>query len=330
MRLLQNTSCLCAFLLCFALTSPGEVQAEYKIGPEDVLQISFWQQPTLDQTVTVRRDGKITISIIGEITAAGLKPAELAKKIGERANYYNPAISQAAVTVLAFNSQKVYINGQVAQPGAYAFEELPDVWTLIKEAGGVAEMADLSKVTLIRGSKDAGRIITINIEKLVASGEFDDIPGLYPGDIVEVPRMPGGIAGSGLPSSGLPKADRERRNIIFVTGAVTRSGPINLEDGMDVLDALVMAGGTTVDADLSKVRVISKHQGYSSVMTIDLDKYSSEGTPRRYFLRAEDTIVLPRKTGGLFRVGWGTFRDLVAITATVVSTVVLVDQIGSR
>jgi protein involved in polysaccharide export with SLBB domain len=201
---------------------------------------------------------------------------------------------------------------------------LPNLWDFIKEAGGVKETADLSKVTLIRGTVDAGKIETIDIEQLVSSADFENIPQLHPGDIVEVPRTLGGIEGAGL-----PKPARERRNIAFITGSVVRSGPVALEQGMDVLDVIVMAGGPTIDADLKSVKVISKHDTYSSVMTIDLEKYSSEGTPRRYELQAEDTVVLPRRKGGIFRASWGTLRDMLAVTATVVSTVVLIDR-GTR
>jgi polysaccharide export outer membrane protein len=315
---------LSALILSVFVWIPVEAGiAEYTIGPEDVLQISFWQDAKLDQTVTVRRDGKVTISIIGEITAGGLTPSQLGQKIGERANLYNPAISQAAVTVLKYNSQKVFIIGQVLVPGAYAFEELPDAWTLIKEAGGVTELADLSKVTVIRGSVDAGKIETMNLEKLVSSGETDNIPQLYPGDVVEVPRMPEGMFGTGL-----PKVSRERRNIVYVTGAVGRPGPVNLDEEMDVLDAIVMGGGSIPTADLKRVKVVSKSSDYSSVMTINLERYAEIGAPRRYVLRPEDTVVLPEKKLGFFRgAGWGTLRDLIAVTASVISTVVLIDRL---
>jgi len=296
---------------------------EYVIGPEDILEISFWQDPALNQSATVRSDGKITVSLIGEITAAGLTPSELAKKIGDRANYYNPAISQASVTVTSYNSQKVFINGQVQRQGAYAFEVLPNVWELVKEAGGITEFADLSRVTIIRGTENAGKIETVNLENLVSKGKIDDIPKLNPGDIVEVPRMPGGISGTGL-----PKESTERRNVVFVTGAVGMASAVTIEADMDVLDAIVMSGGSTPDADLSKVKVISKHEGYSSVLQIDLERYMETGQPRRYVLKPEDTVVLPHKKTSFFRLGWGTFRDIIAVAASVISTYVLVERVN--
>lgn len=321
---LSGRNLVVGLTLLFAIWASVDVcHAEYIIGPEDQLQISFWQDPTLDQVVTVRRDGKITVSIIGEITAGGLTASQLGQKIGERANFHNPAISQAAVTVIQYNSQKVFINGQVQNPGPYAFEELPDVWTLIKEAGGVTESADLSKVTVIRGSVDAGKIETVNLQRLISTGQYGRIPNLHPGDIVEVPVMPVGLLGTGL-----PKESRERRNIVYVTGAVNRPGPVNLEEGMDVLDAVVMGGGSTPGANLKKVKVVSKHEEYSSVMTIDLERYARIGAPRRYVLRPEDTVVIPQRESGFFRLGWGTFRDIVAVSASVISTVVLIDRLG--
>jgi polysaccharide export outer membrane protein len=312
-----------AFSIILVVAVAVPLHAEYTIGPQDVLQISFWQQPALDQTVTVRADGKITISIIGEIAAAGLTPPDLARKIGERANYHNPAISQAAVTVIGYFSQKVFINGQVLRPGPYAFEELPDIWTLIKEAGGITPFADLSKVTLIRGSKDAGRIESINVDNLVAAGKYDDIPKLNPGDIVEIPALVGGMTGAGL-----PKSETSRLNLVFVTGAVARPGPVNLDEHTDVLDVIILSGGSTADADLENVRVISKQESYSSVMTVDIEKYAASGAPRRYILKPEDTVVIPRKKGNALWIGWGTFRDVIAVTASVLSAVALVDRMG--
>jgi polysaccharide biosynthesis/export protein len=120
-------------LLTFASLASAE---EYVIGAEDQLQISFWQDPTLNQQVVVRQDGKITLSIIGEITASGMTSKQLAEQIGRSVSLYNSKISQATVTVVGFNSQKVFVAGQVTHPGKFAFEVIPYLWTIIKEAGG--------------------------------------------------------------------------------------------------------------------------------------------------------------------------------------------------
>ena len=293
---------------------------EYKIGPEDVLQISFWQDPSLNQTVTVRQDGKITLSVIGEITAAGLTPPELASKIGDQVSRYNKQISQATVEVLRYNSQKVFISGQVLNPGKYSFEEMPNVWELIKEAGGITELGDLSNVVIIRGSVNKGEIVHVNLCNLIAEGDPSKYPELYPEDIVEVKRAPS-ESGPGLPS----RAATERKNIVYVIGRVGTPGAISLEENMDCLDAIALAGGPTPDADLGKVKIFNKQDPYSNVIIVDIDKRSEKGTPPRYKLRPEDTILIPPDEGGFWGT-WGRIRDFVAIFGTVVSTYLLIDR----
>jgi polysaccharide export outer membrane protein len=296
---------------------------QYKIGPEDVLQISFWQDPSLNQVVTVRQDGKITLSVIGEISAAGLTPQELANKIGDQVSRYNKQISQATVEVLQYNSQKVYITGQVLNPGKYSFEELPNAWELVKEAGGVTEQGDLSNVVIIRGSVNKGEIVHVNLANLIAEGDPSKYPELYPEDIVEVKRTTS-EAGPGLPSR---TGAVQRKNIVYVIGRVGTPGAITLEENMDCLDAIALAGGPTDDADLGQVRIFNKQDPYSNVIIVDIEKRSEKGTPPRYTLRPEDTILIPTDEGGF----WGTLgkiRDLVTIFGAVVTTYLLIDRLS--
>ncbi len=294
---------------------------EYKIGPEDVLSISFWQDPTLNQTVTVRQDGRITLTVIGEIMAGGLTPVELGRKIGDQVSRYNRTISQATVEVVAYNSQKVFISGQVLHPGKFAFEVIPNVWDLIKEAGGITDFGDLSNIVIIRGSVNKGEIVHVNLADLISRGDPSKFPKLYAGDIIEVKRAPSS-AGPGLPSAAM----EERKSIIYVIGRVGQPGTINYEEGMEVMDAISLAGGPTPDADLANVKVFNKLDEYSNVATVDLEKRSQKGSPGHYRLKREDTIYLPTSSGGFWNT-WGRVRDVVAIFGTVVSTYLLIDNI---
>ena len=147
--------CLMTVLAVF---SPVLVQAqEYKIGTEDVLDISFWQDPSLNAQVRVGQDGKVTLGVIGEIMAAGKTTTELQDEIVRLMSRLNKNISQAVVRINAYNYNHVFVNGQVRAPGKRAFEKIPDIWTIINEAGGITETGDLSRVTLIRSGGDAGR-----------------------------------------------------------------------------------------------------------------------------------------------------------------------------
>jgi len=315
---------LALIAIAILLFDPALLSAEeYTIGPEDVLQISFWQDPGLNQTVTVRQDGKITLSVIGEITAAGLTPEELAQKIGDQVSRYNRDISQATVEVVQYNSQKVFISGQVLNPGKYAFEVIPNVFELIKEAGGVTEFGDLSNVVIVRGSVNKGEILHVNLSDIISQGDESRYPEVYPRDIVEVKRAPSD-EGPGLPTA----SGGTRKNIIYVIGRVGAPGSINLEPGMEVLDAISLSGGPTPNADLSKVRIYNKQDRYSNVITVDLDKRTKKGTPPHYTLKPEDTIYIPEDEGGFWNT-WGRMRDFVAIFGTLVSTYLLVDRINN-
>jgi polysaccharide biosynthesis/export protein len=315
---------LAIITISLLLSSVSPVFADdYKIGPEDVLTITFWQDPTLNQNVVVRQDGKITLSVIGEIIAAGMTPSDLANKIGDRVSRYNKNVSQATVEVISYGSQKIFVTGQVMNPGKFAFEVMPDVWKLIKEAGGITEFGDLSNVVIIRGSVDKGDIINVNLADLIAQGDPSKYPILHANDIVEVKRSSSGT-GTGLPTQTMDK----RKNIIYVIGRVSSPGPINFEEGMEALDAISLARGPLPDADLGKITIFNKRDQYSNVVTLDIEKRAKKGTPARYKLRPEDTIYLPRDDGGFWGT-WGRVRDFVAIFGTLVSTYLLVDRISN-
>ena len=65
-------------------SAPGSEDASYIIGPEDVLNISVWKEPEISRTVPVRPDGKISLPLLNDVQASGLRPTELAKDITEK------------------------------------------------------------------------------------------------------------------------------------------------------------------------------------------------------------------------------------------------------
>lgn len=308
-------------LLIAVLAGSGSylAAAEYVIGPDDILKISFWQDPELDQTVKVRQDGKITLSIIGEITAAGLTSKELADKIERDVSLYNKNISQATVTVIGFNSQMVFVTGQVVEPGKKTFEVIPDLWTVIKEAGGATEVGDMTRVTIIRSEESGGERIMVNLLEYISSGRLDKLPELETGDTIEIPRMSGGVPGRQLATDY-----SERKNLIYVLGQVRTPGTKPYENGMDLFDALGAASGTTEFADLSDIRIVSKTDEGSSVLHINLEEHQSRGQARRVVIRPEDTIIIEAKRRSL--LSWAQLRDFAAVAGTVISFIYLIDR----
>ncbi len=302
-----------AVIPCFA--------GEYEVGPEDVLEIRFWQDPTLNSTVRVGQDGKISLDIVGQIEAVGKTTAQLQTDIVRQMSRLNKRISQVVVRVVEYNYQYVFVSGQVNDPGKKTFEEVPGLWTIINEAGGITEVGDLSRVTIIRGGKEAGKVEVVNVAEAIATGSLDKLPKIRRQDTIEIPRTP-----VGLPSGELAQR-AEKKNLIYVVGAVNNPGPIQFEENTDVLEALALAGGPTENADLKKVKVVTKDGYYGQSLQVNLKKYSETGTPARYIMRREDTFIVPAKGHGFLGVNLGTVATFVGVVA---SAIFIYDQVSSN
>ncbi len=286
--------------------------AEYKIGPGDVLEIRFWQDASLNSVVRVNQDGKISLDVVGEIEAAGKTTSQLQYDIVRQISRLNKRISQAVVRIVEYNYQYVFVSGQVNEPGKKSFEEIPDLWTIINEAGGVTEIGDLSRVTIIRGGEEAGKVEVVNVAEAIAKGEVDKLPKIRRGDTIEIPRTP-----LGLPSGELAQSI-EKKNFFYVVGAVNNPGPIAFEENTDLLDALALAGGYTENADLKKVKVITKDGYFGQALEFNLEKYTELGAPARYVLRKEDTFIIPAKRGGLWGISLGAVATFVGVVASAI------------
>lgn len=279
---------LLVLLLMSLLYRPAPAQ-EYRIGPGDQLEIRFWQNTELNSEVRVGLDGNITLDIIGQIQAAGKTTEELQNDIVRQISRLNKNISQATVRVTAFNFQYVYITGQVAHPGKLTFEQIPDLWAIINEAGGPTITADLSRVTIIRGGDEGdGKVEIVNVADAIAREKLSDLPKIQRTDRIEVPQTV-----LGLPATELGQSVREQRNVVYVMGAVNTPGPIQFSDNVDLLEAVAMAGGPTERANLKKARVVTKDSNYGQSLQFDLEKYTSTGHPNRYIVRKEDAIYIP-------------------------------------
>ncbi len=275
-------------LLCLVALTSAAAQDAYRIGIDDRLQINVWQEPDLAATVRVGQDGKITLPLIGEVMAAGLTTSELARKIVQQISFYNPAVSQATVVVIEYNSQFVVLSGAVNNPGRHAFEKIPNLLDVLSAAGGATATADLTRVSIIRQENGRARVIDVDLVKYIRDGNLADLPPLQAKDIINVPDSPYGVAAQQLVSSGYKGKD-----IYFIYGAVAQPGVKNISEGLDLVDAIASAGGIVAAADIKNIRLVSKEARYSTVMSFNLEKYNKEGKPARYIIRPEDTIFIP-------------------------------------
>lgn len=178
--------------------SPGEGQAppavqpgapvpsDFVIGPEDVLGVVFWRETELSGDVTVRPDGRITLPVLGEMVAAGLRPDELQKRITDAAAKYltDPNV---AVVVRAINSRKVFVTGRVTTPGAHALVAPLTVLQAISLSGGLTEYADAKNITILRTENGKSRVFKFNYREVSRGRGLEQNISLLPGDTVVVP-----------------------------------------------------------------------------------------------------------------------------------------------
>ncbi|PYS41372.1 MAG: sugar ABC transporter substrate-binding protein [Acidobacteria bacterium] len=122
---------------------------EFQLGPDDVVEVSVYQEKELSAIVPVRPDGKISIPLIGEMPASGKTAKELQKEITSK---YAQFITEPAVTVVVkeVNSPKVSVLGEVKSPGVYKIKDRATVLDAIALAGGLTEYAKKDKITVIR------------------------------------------------------------------------------------------------------------------------------------------------------------------------------------
>ncbi len=307
-----------AIFAVLTVTVSAQDDQAYNIGIDDVLSITFWQEPDLNSDVRVRNDGKITLPVIGDINAVGLTTAQLAKDVVKQISFYNPGISQATVIVSEYNSKVVVISGSVNTPGEYHFERIPNILEVIRRAGGAMPEADLTGVTIIRQS-DEGKadVIDVNLAKYIKDGDLTKMPKLKAKDMVNVPVSPYGVTTELMTGQTF-----EGKDIYYIYGAVNEPGVKQLAEDIELVDAIAAAGGITADADMKNVRVVLKDVRYSSVLKFNLKDYHDTGRPARYRLKPEDTIYIPYGGGGSFL---SRIPELIipALATTIVTTIII-------
>jgi polysaccharide export outer membrane protein len=168
---------------------------EYRIGPEDMLQIVVWQNVELSRVLPVRPDGKISLPLVNDVQAAGLTPMQLRDSLKEKLAQYVPA-AEISVIVGEVQSFNVSLIGKVQRANRYKLKGPTTVLDLLALAGGFAEFADSDRIVVLRPEpfvvqgRRTGQTfkrIPFNYKKVVSAGGESDNVLLQPGDIVVVP-----------------------------------------------------------------------------------------------------------------------------------------------
>jgi polysaccharide biosynthesis/export protein len=157
----------------------------FSLREGDVVRISFPGAPSLDTTQQVRRDGKISLPLAGEVQAAGYRPAELEKNIQDLCG--SQLVSKEVDVTVISSAFPVFVSGAVLKPGKVQSDRPLTVLQAIMEAGGFYNTANLKAVVVIRHENGKARNYTVDVQSLL-QGKSHATFYLKPSDIVYVPQ----------------------------------------------------------------------------------------------------------------------------------------------
>jgi polysaccharide export outer membrane protein len=160
--------------------------SEYRIGPEDLLNVSVWNNAAISRTVPVRPDGKISLPLVNDVHAAGLTPNQLRMVLMKRLAEFVPS-PEVSVIVEEVHSFKVSVIGEVKKPGRHELKGSATVLDVLALGEGFGDFASRGRIVVLRPEGKTMRQIPFNYNKVVSSdGSLENFL-LQPGDIIVVP-----------------------------------------------------------------------------------------------------------------------------------------------
>jgi len=156
---------------------------DYVIGVEDQITVAVWNEPELTRSQSVRPDGKITVSLLGDIQAAGRTPRQLDEQITEALKKW---VNDPEVTVVveAINSFKVFMIGEFGAQGELILKRKTRILEAIAMKGGLTAYADKSNIQVVREENGRETRLRIDYKKLLAGDRPDLNIYLRPGDVI--------------------------------------------------------------------------------------------------------------------------------------------------
>ena len=159
--------------------------SDYRIGPEDVLDISVWNNTAISRTVPVRPDGKISLPLLNDVQAAGLTPMQLRSVLIKKLGEFIPA-PEVSIIVREVHSFKVSVIGEVKKTGRHELKGRTTVLDVLALAEGFGEFAARGRIVVLRPAGEHMKQIPFNYNKVLNNGGMENFY-LQPGDIIVVP-----------------------------------------------------------------------------------------------------------------------------------------------
>jgi polysaccharide export outer membrane protein len=165
----------------------GPGMSGYRIQPGDTVDIRFPYHPDENTRTVVRPDGRITLALTGEVEAGRLTAGELTAVITEKARetLIDPVVT---ITIQPGENLRVYVGGEVENPGFVAFRPGLTAVQAIYDRGGVKPTGDPRRVSWVTGVTPKGdyQVRRFNLPDALA-GDHNAAPVLAPNDVLVVP-----------------------------------------------------------------------------------------------------------------------------------------------
>jgi polysaccharide export outer membrane protein len=163
--------------------APTSSSSAYKIGPQDVLEITVFKVEELSKTVQVSATGTINLPLVGEIPAAGRTAHDVERELVAKLGAKYLKSPQVTVFVKEYNSQQITVEGSVRKPGVYPIKGKTSLLQSIAMAEGLDPSYD-STVIIFRRSEGQRLAARFDIDSIKKGEEKD--PEIYKGDLVVV------------------------------------------------------------------------------------------------------------------------------------------------
>jgi polysaccharide export outer membrane protein len=259
------------------LSKEKQGNQDYRLGPGDVLDISVWRRPEISrQNLIVAPDGVIALPQVGVINVNGLTIVETTSEIETILShgYENPDVS---ILVREFHNNKAFVLGRVSEPGVVNFPGNGTLLEALALAGGLPHIGKdtfLTKCAIIRGNDT---VIWIDLRDLLDHGNMALNAKILNNDVIFI-----------------PEADDE---MAMVLGEVQNAGPVMLKRGLNLVDALMLKGGYTDEADLEKVFIVRQDGDKGHIQQINLKAMLETGDFSQNYALQQDDIVYVGPSG---------------------------------
>ncbi len=275
-------------ILMGTLSSRKGTYRDYRIGPEDLLEISVFEDEKLNKTVRVSSQGNVSLPLLGVIRVKGLTASELERELRDllaEKYFQDPHVS---VFIKEFRSQRISVIGAVEKPGVFEVSGEKTVLDMLGMAGGLKDGAG-QLLFLIRPPETAGeekpsksdkeaedqtpKTFIIDLDELLVKGDLALNLPLLNGDVINVP------------ASGK----------IFVGGEVKGPGGFALTKRMTVGQAVTTAGGLTPKADGAETKIFrfSEAAGGKEILSVNLYNIV-KGDAQDIYLKENDIVMIPK------------------------------------